>query len=294
MVRESERARLGVPLKAGSPQTQRVRRRAARGSGLSSRPGALVVNADDWGRDRATTDCIGDCVALGAVSSVSAMVFMQDSERAAKIAQQRGICVGLHLNFTTPFSGSCSAKLSDKQHKLGAYLRWSAARAIFHPGLAECFEYVVKAQMDEFQRLYRESPSRVDGHHHVHLCANVLLGGLLEAGVVVRPHFSYERGEKHVHTVYRAVTRFLLKRRYRATDYLFSLTPLEQPGRLEGIFALSDNSVVEVETHPIEPEEYQFLTSGEIFRVAGGIPIASGPAIPGYRQPGVTTVTPTP
>ena len=67
-------------------------------------PGFLIVNADDWGRDAETTDRIFECVVPGAVSSVSAMVFMQDSERAAGIAREHGIEAGLHLNFTTPFS----------------------------------------------------------------------------------------------------------------------------------------------------------------------------------------------
>ena len=38
----------------------------------------------------------GDCV--------SAMVFMEDSERAASIARADAIDAGLHLNFTTAFS----------------------------------------------------------------------------------------------------------------------------------------------------------------------------------------------
>ena len=40
--------------------------------------GLLILNADDWGRDRLTTDRILDCCLLEAVSSVSAMVFMED------------------------------------------------------------------------------------------------------------------------------------------------------------------------------------------------------------------------
>src|SRR4029077_20103780 len=63
--------------------------------------GVLIINADDWGRSQETTDRIAECVAHGAVSSVSAMVFMEDSERSAVIARERGIDAGLHLNFTT-------------------------------------------------------------------------------------------------------------------------------------------------------------------------------------------------
>src|SRR5438445_7602395 len=65
--------------------------------------GVLIINADDWGRECETTDRILDCICCGAVSSVSGMVFMEDSERAACIAREKGVDVGLHLNFTTPF-----------------------------------------------------------------------------------------------------------------------------------------------------------------------------------------------
>lgn len=74
--------------------------------------GALIVNADDWGRDLETTDRTLDCILRGAVSSVSAMVFMQDSERAAILALQRGVDAGLHLNFTSRFSApQCPPRL---------------------------------------------------------------------------------------------------------------------------------------------------------------------------------------
>src|SRR5580704_8891452 len=68
----------------------------------SAREGLLILNADDWGRDRETTERIFDCVRRGTVSSVSAMVFMQDSERAAGIAREANVDAGLHMNFTTP------------------------------------------------------------------------------------------------------------------------------------------------------------------------------------------------
>ncbi|MGA3033268.1 MAG: hypothetical protein ABSD70_08290 [Terracidiphilus sp.] len=45
----------------------------------NSDTGALIVNADDWGRDVATTDSILHCVKRATVSSASGMVFMQDS-----------------------------------------------------------------------------------------------------------------------------------------------------------------------------------------------------------------------
>ena len=43
----------------------------------------LTVNADDWGRSRAETDAALQCHGKKRITSVSAMVFMEDSERAA-------------------------------------------------------------------------------------------------------------------------------------------------------------------------------------------------------------------
>ncbi len=122
--------------------------------------GILIMNADDWGRDRLTTDRILDCCLLGAVSSVSAMVFMEDSERAAAIARERGIEGGLHLNLTTPFSGSgVAAGLAEHQQRIARHLlRHRLAQIVFHPGLMRSFEYVAAAQLDEFRRLYGAAP----------------------------------------------------------------------------------------------------------------------------------------
>jgi hypothetical protein len=235
-------------------------------------PGILIVNADDWGRDRDTTERTFECIQRGAVSAVSAMVFMEDSERAAAVAREHGIDAGLHLNFTTAFSApNSSARLMECQHKVAAYLlRSSLARVTYHPLLARSFEYLVAVQRDEFRRLYGTEPERFDGHHHMHLSANVLLGGLLPPGTLVRPHFSHESGEKALRNrVFRQLTHIVLARRHRVVDYLFSLPPFEPPSRLQRIFSLARRSVVEVETHPVNPEEYRFLAGGGILRMAG-------------------------
>jgi predicted glycoside hydrolase/deacetylase ChbG (UPF0249 family) len=160
--------------------------------------GFLVVNADDWGRDPVTTDRTLECCERGAVSSVSGMVFMEDSERAAALAHQKGIETGLHLNFTTRFSASnCPAELREKQEKVGRYLlRHRYAQILFHPGLIGSFEYLVAAQIDEFRRIYGGAPARLDGHHHMHLCANVILQRLLPRGTIVRRNFSFELGRQ--------------------------------------------------------------------------------------------------
>jgi chitin disaccharide deacetylase len=249
----------------------------AHGSAGAQSSGVLIVNADDWGRNSETTERTLECILQGAVSSVSAMVFMEDSERAADIARERGVDTGLHLNFTTPFSATkVPARLMEYQQRLAEYLRrHRLAQAVFHPGLIGCFEYVVAAQREEYLRLYQREAGRIDGHHHMHLCSNVLLGRLLPAGTTVRRNFSAQRGEKAlVNRFYRQVVDRALARRHSLTDFFFSLPPLDPPGRLRTILSLAKESIVEVETHAINPEEYRFLTGGEIFRWAAGVPVA--------------------
>lgn len=239
--------------------------------------GALIVNADDWGRNHETTERIHECILRGAVSSVSAMVFMEDSEPAATVARERGIDAGLHLNLTTTFSAArCPSSLVQRQQELAKHLRrYRLSQVLFHPALSRSFEYVVSAQLEEFSRLYGASPERIDGHHHMHLCSNVLLGKLLPAGTIVRRNFSFQPGEKSLYNrLYRRVVDRKLARRHRLTDYFFSLAPLDPPGRLQRIFSLARQSVVEVETHPVNADEYQFLMGDDILRWTEDRPIA--------------------
>jgi hypothetical protein len=246
-------------------------------TGEPAQRGLLIVNADDWGLDHNTTDHIMECLVRGAVSSVSAMVFMEDSERAAALAQEKGIDAGLHLNFTTAFSAPVrQSLLAEHQGRVSTFLRRTRfSQVTFHPGLMRSFEYIVATQREEFARLYGAEPKRLDGHHHMHLCANVLLTGLLPTGTVIRRSFSFRPGEKSFgNRLYRHVVDRILARRHRLTDYFFSLPPLAPPGRLEGIFSLAHRSVVELETHPRNPGEYRFLTEGGIFGLARSCPIA--------------------
>lgn len=274
---------------ASSPAESQSRAQATQGARPSVRPGVdnecgpralpgvLIINADDWGRDAENTDRTLSCFQRNSISSASAMVFMEDSERGASLARESGVDTGLHLNFTTPFSArNCPAKLAEEQRRLASYLRrHRLAQVFFHPGLTNAFEYVTKAQWEEYGRLYGTGPRRVDGHHHMHLCANVLAQGLLPQGILVRRNFSFQAGEKGlVNRLYRHQVDRRLARRHRLVDYLFSLAPLEPRERLDRVLSLARGSVVEVETHPVLPDEHAFLTGSEFSRWTGDVPVA--------------------
>lgn len=231
----------------------------------------LIINADDWGRDRETTDRILDCVVAGAVSSTSAMVYMEDSERAAKLAQKEQIDTGLHLNLTSAFTaGSCPSRLRDQQDRVAKYLRGHKfASVLFHPGLMSSFEYVVAAQLEEYQRLFGETPARIDGHHHMHHCANILFMKLLPAGTVTRRNFTFHAGEKSLlNRFYRQMLDNALASRHLLVDYLYSIIPLHPIERLTRIAKEAENCLVELETHPINVDEYKFLTGDEYLKIS--------------------------
>jgi hypothetical protein len=250
----------------------------------------LIINADDWGRDVDTTDRMFECLQHGTVSSVSAMVFMEDSPRAAAFALEHGIDAGLHLNFTTTLSGtSVPAELLERHRQIAAFLtKRRFNQVVLNSALQRSFEYVVAAQIDEYRRLYGESPLRIDGHHHMHLAANVLAGKLLPTGTVVRRNFSFQSGEKSIlNRLYRKNIDRKLAKRHRLVDYLFSLAPLEPRARLDRVLSLARHSVVELETHPINRNEYEFLMGEGVERWTAGYPISRGFDLPEGSPVGV-------
>jgi predicted glycoside hydrolase/deacetylase ChbG (UPF0249 family) len=245
----------------------------------AQRAPAVIINADDWGRDEENTDRALKCLTKGTVSSVSAMVFMEDSVRAAQLAQEYSIDVGLHLNFTTPFTARvCNTRLSDHQQRLTCFLRsHRLAQVFYNPFIASSFQYVVQSQIDEYEHLFGVSPKRFDGHHHMHLCANVWRQRLLPLGSIVRRNFSFFPGEKcAINRQYRGWQNRMMSRRYQMADHFFAMVPYDSLNRLPEIFELARQFDVEIETHPIYPKEYELLMSDEFVHFAGSVKVSRG------------------
>ncbi len=223
----------------------------------------LIVNADDWGRSCRETDAALACCKLGSVTSVSAMVFMKDSERAARIARENGVDVGLHINLTEEFtSGEVPAPLGKAHRRIARFLRRSKyALLLYHPGLRDEFRYVYEAQAGEFRRLFSMDPSHVDGHQHMHHCANMVIDQIIPKGQRVRRNFSFWPGEKGVvNRTYRRLVDKWLGQRYQLTDHFFSLESCLTTGRLSRVMELAKSANVELMTHPVFGVEYEFLT----------------------------------
>jgi predicted glycoside hydrolase/deacetylase ChbG (UPF0249 family) len=226
----------------------------------------LIINADDWGRSAAETDAALRCYRQGRITTVSAMVFMQDSERAAELARGNDLDTGLHLNFSEEFSGdNCSERLKGCHSRIIRFLkRHKYAQLVYNPLLRKAFSYSYEAQAEEFVRLFGKSPSHIDGHHHMHLCTNVLLSKVIPAGMKMRRNFSFWPGEKSsLNRAYRALVDRWLARRYQLADYFFDLTQCIQEKKLDRVAALAKLSTVELMTHPVAPRESEYLMSDE-------------------------------
>ncbi len=226
----------------------------------------IVINADDLGRTEAETEAALSCFNQGRITSTSAMVFMEDSERAASRANECGIDVGLHLNLSQLYTApprNHGHGIVAAQARIVRFMTASKyAVLLYHPGLRQAFRDVFRTQRDEFVRLYGKPPSHVDGHQHRHLCANVLLDEVIPRGERVRRNFSFFPGDKGwINRSYRHWIDRRLRSKYRLTDYFFSLPQCLAKNRLSQLADLAKSSKVELMTHPIKPDEYAFLMS---------------------------------
>lgn len=238
----------------------------------------LIINADDWGRSKPETDAALQCHAQGRITSVSAMVFMEDSERAAVLANEHSVDVGLHLNFSEKFTAKKNpGKQADQHGRIVHYLKRNKySQLLYNPFLRNAFRYWYEAQVAEFLRLYGKRPSHIDGHHHMHLCANLLWSRVVPAGVKMRRNFSFWPGEKSLwNRTYRRLVDHWLARKYHLADYFFDLSQSVRQNKMGRVTALARQSNVELMTHPILDSEFKYLMSDEFRAVLQPLPIGT-------------------
>lgn len=240
----------------------------------------LIVNADDFGCDKEITDRILTCYGQKRINSASAMTFMIDSDRAADLVRESQLPVGLHLNFDHELTATATpAKLREHHRAVSAYLnarKWN--QVIYNPFLHGSFDYIFQAQWDEFCRLYGEEPKRLDGHHHMHLCMNMLVSGKIPKGIRIRRNFTFYPGEKNpVNRLYRHLVDRWLTSHFICTDSFFSMAPIDQR-KLQRLVLLSESADVELMVHPGVEKEYLFLLSSEWANLISVSEYAGAPA----------------
>lgn len=234
----------------------------------------LIINADDFGISQLATERIIECYIQRRITSTSAMVFMVDSQRAAELQKDNRIDVGLHLNFTQELTGCIKNDLfRDYHNHIATFLSSGKYNfMIYNPNLRKAFKYVFQIQLEEFERLYEMPPSHINGHHHMHLCTNMLVDKIIPSGQKVRRNFSFSKGEKSLlNRLYRSGIDKWLMRRFLTTDYFFSLQELIKNNRLKKAVALAESSIVELETHPEIDEEFNWFMNDTSYRLISNI-----------------------
>jgi predicted glycoside hydrolase/deacetylase ChbG (UPF0249 family) len=224
----------------------------------------LIITADDYGKTVHATDSILKCLSSKRITSASAMVFMEDSERAAALALESSLEVGLHINFTVSFNaGNIPVMICKNQEKVISYLTSNKlAQVIYNPFLRNSFKSLFQSQQEEFIRLYGRHPGFYNGHHHMHLCANVLASKMIPKGSRVRRTFTFDQGEKNpFNRLYRRYIDNIVSRRFISTDCFFSIAPVQNHERLRKIFNYALKEAIEIEVHPENIEEIEFLLS---------------------------------
>ena len=243
----------------------------------------LIINADDWGRSREETDRALCCYKKNRITSTTAMVFMQDSARAAEVARDCGIDTGLHLNLSQNYTDTTGVSPSQvaAHNRIVRFLKSGKyAVLLYNPFLRAAFREVFQTQMAEYHRLYGKAPSHVDGHQHMHLCANMLMDGVIPRGQKVRRSFSFFPGEKSFfNRAYRRWVDGRLAGRHRLTQYFFALSQHLEVERLGRVVQLATGATVELMTHPIAPREGELLLNDKFVEILGGVPMGNYSAI---------------
>lgn len=238
----------------------------------------LIVNADDFGRTESITDNIVRCFEDGRITSTSAMVFMLDSERAAHLALERNLEVGLHLNFDDPFTSPAQPPAVKECHeRTSAFLRKSKyAQVLYNPMLHKPFEYLYQVQYQEFVRLYHRPPTHINGHHHMHLCGNVLFGNIIRRGLRVRRSFTFSKGERHlINRLYRKIVDTIVMRRFISSDMFFAAAASEPFSVLKGNVWLARSQNVELMVHVSSPQEVEFVMQPEFQEIVRSVPLGT-------------------
>jgi predicted glycoside hydrolase/deacetylase ChbG (UPF0249 family) len=232
--------------------------------------GLLIVNADDWGGEGRSTDAIHEAFRGGLVTSTTAMVYMEDSDRAASIARTEGLPVGLHLNLTQPFSDPTTpAPVRERQRRLteafagrgkdghpgvAAWRRW-----VFDPRLGGAVTAALADQLERFEALYGAPPTHFDGHNYVDVCPNVFLSSALPKGRKMRNSLDRYPLGKGPMAVARTIRQAARDRRFASTRYVVHIADLDLPDDPRLQLAAADP--IEVVTHPDHAPEMERLKS---------------------------------
>jgi hypothetical protein len=231
----------------------------------------LIVNADDLGGHSLATDRILDCFDRGVITSATAMVHMADSERAAELAAERGLPIGLHLNLTEPFNGADVPEgVRQRQRRVAGVLRdVRANRFSLRTDMLREVAAAVNDQLVRFRDTFGREPTHVDGHQHVHLSPTVLLS--LPRSLRVRPGRECDGG---IGLPLRRLRTAVLDWRHGTVRRMYAIESLhpELGGHgLDQALELARVITVEIGVHPHRPGDWSVLCGADWTRRLAGV-----------------------
>jgi chitin disaccharide deacetylase len=234
--------------------------------------GLLIVNADDWGGERRSTEAIHEAFRAGRVTSTTAMVYMEDSGRAAGIATDEGLPVGLHLNLTQPFTeADIPEPVRERQRRVAAAFGGHGPdgqpgtarrrRWLYDPRVARVVGDALRDQLERFEAIYGGPPTHFDGHNYVDTTPNVFLSRALPRGAKMRSSLDRYPLDTGAGAVARELRHRLRRSRFHSTRYVLHISDLDLPDDPRLAFAATES--VEVICHPDNPSEMERLMSAE-------------------------------
>jgi chitin disaccharide deacetylase len=251
---------------------------------MESRQPLLIVNADDLGYNQPATDAIAESFRAGRITSATAMVYMRDSDRAAEIAREIGLPVGLHINFTEPFDDpDVPADLRARHLEMvrrfgGPSFVYRSRRWLYDRKLREPVGRCIAEQLERFEAIYGGPPTHVDGHMHVHVCPNVGLSSAIPAGMKMRNSLGMPPlAGGAMARLTKARQRIILRKRL-STAYFLNITDLHPEfveGGVRSRLGLAEQASVELMAHPGFCHEYTMLMAPEWEEWTAGLRLGS-------------------
>ncbi len=240
----------------------------------------LIVNADDYGWNEHTTEATLETFRAGRITSATALMYMGDSERAAKQALEAGMPVGLHVNLTDPFDAAdVPAPVRERQmrairHYGAPATVWRARRWGYSRSAVEMTEVAIADQLERFRELYGGEPTHFDGHNHVQVCPNVARA--LPGGVKVRTALGIG-GKGRTARALALRQRLTLQDRLTTRSFLniTGLHPEFVAGGPRSLLGQARDSSVEVMAHPGFGHEYTLLMAPAWAEWTAGLPLGS-------------------
>jgi predicted glycoside hydrolase/deacetylase ChbG (UPF0249 family) len=235
----------------------------------------LIVNADDLGLRPEVTDAILECHGIGAVTSASAMVAMEDSERGFGLAAAAGLPIGLHLNLTTPFTGAAGEAARRRQAEAVDYFGGKGyRRLIFDPRARRPLDACVADQAELFAELAGRPLGHADGHQHLQTCPTVLSTAALGRARSLRRAHAFVPGAPAAKRAYRRALNRVVRARFVSVPFVSIRDVHPDLGGvgLDRLAELARRADVEVMVHPAWPDEREVLGSTAWLDFVGSLP----------------------